>query len=162
MPVAELEARYRSSRDGPERSHWQIIWLLAQGHPTSKVAEMTGYSAYWIGQLARRYNTAGVVALRDHRHEARPHRPPLLSASTGLDALRAALAGPAPHGDRRNSRNSRTVAVWLSERVGHPVSAVTAWACVQVGLDGPSSAPAPCQDGDRGNQNCLKKTSRTS
>lgn len=124
LTVQELETRYRRASDGTERSHWQIIWLLAQGHPAWKVAEMTGYSAYWIGQLARRYNAGGADALRDQRHVLRAHRPPLLSETTGLADLRAALAGPAPQGD---VWNSRTVAVWLSAWLGRPVSAQTAW-----------------------------------
>ncbi len=124
LTVKELEARYRRASDGTERSHWQIIWLLAQGHPAYRVAEMTGYSAYWIGQLARRYNAGGAEALRDQRHVTHAHRPPLLDDPTGLDALRAALAGPAPQGD---VWNSRTVAVWLSAWLGRRVSQQTAW-----------------------------------
>jgi transposase len=45
LTVEELEARYRRASDGTERSHWQIIWLLAQGHRAYEVATMTGYSA---------------------------------------------------------------------------------------------------------------------
>ena len=122
--VEELEARYRRASDGTERSHWQIIWLLAQGHRAYEVAAMTGYSAYWIGQLARRYNAAGADALRDQRHVTRAHRPPLLDETRGLAALRAALAGPAPQG---GVWNSRTVAVWLSAWLGRRVSTQTAW-----------------------------------
>jgi hypothetical protein len=33
MSVDELEHRYRRASEGTERSHWHIIWLLAQGHP---------------------------------------------------------------------------------------------------------------------------------
>lgn len=124
LTVEELEARYRRASDGIERSHWQIIWLLAQGHRAYEVAEMTGYSAYWIGQLARRYNAAGADALRDQRHVTRAHRPPLLDETRGLAALRAALAGSAPHGD---IWNSRTVAAWLGDWLGRPVSTQTAW-----------------------------------
>ena len=29
---------------------------------------VTGYSAYWIGQIARRYNTNGPDGVRDRRH----------------------------------------------------------------------------------------------
>ncbi len=89
LTVEELAQGYRQARDGTERSHWQIIWLLAQGHRAVKVAEMTGYSAYWIGQLARRYNAGGPDALRDYRHQARHHRPALLPDAEALAALRA-------------------------------------------------------------------------
>lgn len=160
LTAAELEARYRGTRDGIERSHWHIIWLLAQGHPAYKVAEMTGYSAYWIGQLARRYNTAGVAALRDQRHETRPHRPPLFSEREGLDALRAALAGPAPQGDRWNSR---TVAAWMSARLGHPVSAVTAWTYLRkLGWTAQAPRPRHVRAATEETRIAWKKTSRTS
>ena len=139
LTVKELEARYRRASDGTERSHWQIIWLLAQGHPAYKVAAMTGYSASWIGQLARRYNAGGAQALRDQRHVTRAHRLPLLNETTGLAALRAALAGPAPQGD---VWNSRTVAAWLSGWLGRPVSAQTAWTYLRK-LGWPPQAPRP-------------------
>ena len=135
----ELEARYRRASDGTERSHWQIIWLLAQGHRAYEVAQMTGYSAYWIGQLARRYNAEGADALVDQRHRARGHRPALLPHPEGIAALRAALAGPAPQGD---IWNSRTVAAWLSARVGRPVSAATGWSYLRQ-LGWTPQAPRP-------------------
>ncbi|MGH9542236.1 MAG: winged helix-turn-helix domain-containing protein [Terriglobales bacterium] len=121
--VEELEQRYRQAGEGIERSHWQMIWLLAQGHPAYEVARMTGYSAYWIGQLAQRYNAEGAAALVNHRRQARPSPHALLTAPEGLDTLRVALAGPVPHGD---VWNSRTVAAWLSARAGRQVSAQTA------------------------------------
>jgi hypothetical protein len=54
LSVDELERRYRSAGEGTERSHWQIRWLLAQGQRAYVAAKMTGYSAYWIGRIARR------------------------------------------------------------------------------------------------------------
>jgi transposase len=139
LSVEELETRYRRTRDGTERSHWQIIWLLAQGHRAYEVAAMTGYSAYWIGQLARRYNAGGAEALVDQRHVTCTHRPPLLTETSGLAALRAALAGPAPLGD---VWNSRTVAVWLSAWLGRPVCAQTAWTYLRK-LNWTPQAPRP-------------------
>ena len=43
LPIEELEQRYRQAKDGVERSHYQIIWLLAQGRRTQEVAQLTGY-----------------------------------------------------------------------------------------------------------------------
>jgi transposase len=119
LSVDELERRYRSASEGMERSHWQIIWLLKQGHPAYEVAQMTGYSAYWIGQVARRFNDEGEEGLVNHRKRSRPSPHALLATPQQLDELRAALVGPAPQGD---VWNSRTVAVWLSARAGRPVS----------------------------------------
>jgi Winged helix-turn helix len=85
LSVNELERRCRSAGEGAARSHWRLLWLLAQGHPAYQVAQMTGYSAYWIGRVARRYNEEGEGedGLLDHRkaphwQASHPHPPTLL------------------------------------------------------------------------------------
>jgi hypothetical protein len=66
----QLEARYRLARDLVERSHWHFLWLLAGGMTATAVTAVTGYFAYWIGQVARRYNHDGPVSAHDRRHRA--------------------------------------------------------------------------------------------
>ena len=48
LSIDELAQRYRQAQNPIERSHFQIIWLLAQGKRTEAVAEVTGYSRSWI------------------------------------------------------------------------------------------------------------------
>ena len=60
--------RYRKAKDAVERSHWQIIWLLAQGKTTKEIAQVTGYCPAWIRTLAHRYNDEGPQGLLDRRH----------------------------------------------------------------------------------------------
>jgi hypothetical protein len=36
LTVEQLEKHYRQAKDGVERSHYQIIWLLAQGKRTEE------------------------------------------------------------------------------------------------------------------------------
>jgi transposase len=144
LRVDEFERRYRSAGDGTERSHWHILWLLAQGHPAYAVASMTGYSAYWIGRVARRFNEEGAAALADHRKRShrnarRPDPRTILSTPEDLAELRAALLGPAPQDD---VWNSRTVAAWLSARVGRPVSHDAALRYLHL-LDFTPQAPRP-------------------
>jgi hypothetical protein len=55
----ELHDRYRRADDPVERSHWHFLWLLASGMTATAVAAVAGYSAYWIGHIARRYNANG-------------------------------------------------------------------------------------------------------
>jgi hypothetical protein len=43
LSVKELENRYRAAKNPVERSHYQIVWLLAQGKTTEEVAAVTGY-----------------------------------------------------------------------------------------------------------------------
>ncbi len=44
LSLTELEQRYRQAKDAVERSHHQIIWLLASGKSSQEVSEVTGYS----------------------------------------------------------------------------------------------------------------------
>ena len=63
----ELEQRYRKADDPVERSHLQIVWLLARGKRVREVAEVMGYCANWIRIVARRYNQHGPAVLADQR-----------------------------------------------------------------------------------------------
>jgi hypothetical protein len=56
LSIATLEQRYREASDPVERTHYQILWLLAKDKTTAQVAEVTGYSLRWIRVIAHRYN----------------------------------------------------------------------------------------------------------
>lgn len=71
LTADELHARYRQACEPVERSRWHFLWLLAQGLTATAVAGVTGYSAYWIGQIARRYNRDGPDGMRDRRIPSR-------------------------------------------------------------------------------------------
>src|SRR5258708_815298 len=82
----ELQKRYRAAADPVERSHWHFLWLLAGGMTATAVAAVTGYSAYWIGRIARRYNTDGPDSVQDRRHTMCAGRPDRLpTATAGAD-----------------------------------------------------------------------------
>jgi hypothetical protein len=44
LSLTELEQCYRQTKDAVERSHYQIIWLLASGRGSQEVSQITGYS----------------------------------------------------------------------------------------------------------------------
>lgn len=121
LTVTELEQRYRGAGDPVARSQWQMLWLLAGGMATAEVARVTGYSVRWVQELARRYR-AGPEAIGDRRH-GNPGAPPLLAPEQQAQ-LRAALAGPAPDG---GIWTCRTVAAWMSQTLGRPVSEQRGW-----------------------------------
>jgi transposase len=127
LTTDEVEARYRRACEPHERSWWQILWLLAKGHLAREVAESTGYSRYWIGQIAKRYNAEGPAGMVNRQH-TRARRTPLLLSTAHLEELRQALSGPAPEGERWTSR---TVAAWMSERLGRPVAEQRGWDYLQ-------------------------------
>src|SRR5258708_31680481 len=124
LTVEELEGSYRSTKDPVERSRWHFLWLLARGLTAKLVASITGYSAYWIGRIARRYNERGPEGVRDLRHQPRPGHPLLTTAQQ--DELAAALAaGSAPAGERWTGR---TFAASISQRLERRVGRQLGWA----------------------------------
>ncbi len=124
LTVEQLGGRYRSTKDPVERSRWHFLWLLARGLTAKVIASITGYSAYWIGRIARRYNARGPDGVKDLRHQVRPGTP-LLSASQQDELTAALAAGSAPEGDRWTGR---TVAAWISQRLGRRVGRQLGWA----------------------------------
>src|SRR5260221_7878919 len=89
--VDELERRYRAAKDPNERTWWQLLWLLAQGRTATELSAVTGYRAYWIGQIAKRYNEQGPAGMQNRRHTTSYRPPPVLSLAL-QEELRAALA----------------------------------------------------------------------
>ena len=138
LEVDELERRYRAAKEPHERSWWQILWLLAKGQTATAVAASTGYSRYWIGQLVRRYNAQGPEAMHNRQY-THSHRPALLLSAEQLAELAEAVRGPAPEGDHWLGR---TVAAWMSQKLGRPVSVYLGWAYL-VRLDGKRRTPRP-------------------
>jgi transposase len=123
LSVDELVGRYRGTKDPVERSRWHFLWLLARGLTAKMIAGMTGYSAYWIGRIARRYNEYGPDGVKDQRHQARPGRPLLTAAQQ--DELYEALGGPAP---QHEQWTGRTVAEWIAHHLERPVCRQLGWA----------------------------------
>jgi len=138
LAVDELGRRYRAAQEPHERSWWQILWLLGKGQTAAEIAGSTGYTRYWIGQLVRRYNREGPEAMRNRRFTHSHRATPLLSAEQ-LAELAQAVRGPAPEGEHWLGR---TVAAWMSERLGRPVSVYLGWAYL-VRLEGKRRKPRP-------------------
>jgi transposase len=92
------------------------------------VAHSTGYSAYWIGQLAKRYNAEGPSGMRNRARTDSYRRPPMLDAAQ-QEELRTALQGPPPSG--HELWTARLVAAWMRERLGRPVAVQRGWDYLQ-------------------------------
>jgi transposase len=126
LTTVELERRYRQADHPVERSHYQIIWLLSQGWLTRDVMAATGYSANWVREVARRYNTAGPAGLGDGRR-GNAGQPALLTRDQQAH-LRQALSAPPPGG---GVWSGPRVAAWMGEQLGRPVAAQRGWDYLQ-------------------------------
>jgi transposase len=138
LSVDELERRYRAANEPHARSWWQILWLLARGQLSKDIAESTGYSSYWIGQIAKRYTAEGPEGMHNRR-DTQSHRAAPLLSGEHLAGLAAAVRGPAPEGD---TWTGRLVAEWMSRTLGRPVSAQVGWVYL-VRLEGKRLKPRP-------------------
>jgi hypothetical protein len=155
LSVGELERRYRAAKEPNERSWWQILWLLAQGRTATELALVTGYRAYWIGQLAKRYNEQGPEGMHNRRHTTSYRPPPVLSLAL-QEELRGVLAVAAA---KQEPWTGTDVAAWMAERLGRPVSYHLGWSYL-VRLTHSPQVPRPRHAlADAEQQAAFKKTS---
>lgn len=126
LSIGELEHRYRACRDPVERSHWQMVWLVAQGHTCPTVARLVGYGEHWVRTIIHRYNANGPAGLADRRH-ANPGQPPLVPPEMH-EVLRQVLADSPPDGGLWTGPK---VAIWLTTQLARPVSPQRAWETLQ-------------------------------
>jgi len=120
----QIKARFLKCDDLVERSHWQTIWLLSRPDKNcacSEVADLMGFTADWVRKLVRRYNADPINGLKDERKENGKH--PVLNDQQQEALQRALEADPPDHGLWSGPK----VAIWISQELNRPVSAVTGW-----------------------------------
>jgi transposase len=122
LSIEALETRYRKATDAVERSHWHIIWPLAQGKTTKEIGQVTGYCPAWIRTLAHRYNDEGPQGLLDRRH-ANPGGRFILSQELQAQ-LQQALDEPSADGGLWTGPK---VAHWILAQTGRQVHPQRGW-----------------------------------
>lgn len=122
LSLEQLETRYRQAKDPVERSHFQIIWLLAQRKTAKQAAEVTGYSYDWIRCLVHRYNQEGPSALLDRRH-GNAGGSFILSLEQQAQLQQALDEPPADGGLWSGPK----VARWIEEQTGRQVPPQRGW-----------------------------------
>jgi transposase len=96
LSLDRLEQGYRSARDGTTARHFEVIRLVAKGHSTAAVSDLTGFGMRWIEELIVRYNAFGPDSLGDlRRHNGKPAS---LLTAPALEALRLRLGQPPDDG----------------------------------------------------------------
>jgi len=126
LTIEELHERFRTSKDVVEKVRWQIIWLRAQGRGTNEVAALCGFKRDWIHQLVRSYNEQGPEALRNGKLGKGKAK---MMTNQQIEELRVAVhTSQAPGG---GIWTGPKVALWMSEKLGRPVSPQVAWEYLQ-------------------------------
>jgi transposase len=106
LPIAphlnpdEITSRYRACRDGREKAHWQVLWLLTRtGEPPTpaEVASRVGLTPAWVRTLLKRWNAEGPGGLADRR-AAKNGGKPKLSDEQQAALFEALQGGPADGG----------------------------------------------------------------
>jgi transposase len=155
LALHEGETRYRTAKDSVARSHWQIIWLLAQELTSAQVAAITGDTVNWVRTIARRYNQQGPAGAEDRRHR-NPGAVGLLSAAQRA-ALAAALDQPPPDGGVWTGPKA---AAWMAATLGRRVHPQRGWEVLRR-MGWTSKVPRPRHvQADPAAQAAFKKTSR--
>ena len=122
LSVEELEKRYPQAKEPIERSHYQIIWLIAMGKTSEEVAQVKGYKRSWIYELVWRYNRQGAENL-GYSRQTNQGAPPMLTDEQQAQ-LYQILSDNAPDGGLWNGRK---VADYLCELLERPVSPQQGW-----------------------------------
>ena len=118
----ELLQRSRTSDDARERGHFQVLWLISQGHTQARTAVLVGLTERWVQTIVKRYNAGGPEVMRDRRHD-HPGAPRALDAD-GERALGEVLKSRPADGGLWSSRK---VAAWIRGHTGRTVCTVSGW-----------------------------------
>jgi transposase len=155
LTAEELHERYRKAREPVERTHWQILWLMKEGHTPGEVAERVGYTARWVRTIVGRYNRHGTQAISNHRLTL-PGAKPGLPREQQQELEEALQQRP----DDDGLWSGPKVASWMQDKLGRPVDARRGWDYMQR-LSYSTHVPRPKHaQADEAAQQALKTTAR--
>jgi transposase len=121
----EIARRYRACRDGREKTHWQLLWLLTRADPAptpARAAEQVGLTPSWARTILKRWNAQGPDGLADRRKATNGGQAKLTPDQQA--ELFAVLQQPPPDGGLWTGPK---VAALARDRYGVAVCKQTGW-----------------------------------
>lgn len=125
LPPEAIARPYRSCRQGLEKTHWQILWLLTRPDDPltpAQAAAHVGLTPSWVRTLLKRYNAQGPQGLADRRAMTSGGRSKLTPERQA--ELFAAVQAPPPDGGLWTGPK---VAASVRDRWGVVVRVPTGW-----------------------------------
>lgn len=159
LSSAELRAGWRQSADATLARHFQVIWLLAEGHSVAEVARLTGFVPRWVQELVARYNRFGPSSLGDRRR-GNGAKPRILTPEV-LAMLRERVKTPPDDGGVWTAKKVATV---MATELGlAEVAEQRGWEALRaIGWTIQRPRPRHAQAATPEEQEAFKKNSRTS
>ena len=117
--------RYKACRNGREKTHWQVVWLLTRSPEPpapAAVAAQVGLTPAWVRMVLKRWNAEGPAGLVDRRSLCNGGKPKL--SEEQRSALFEALQGRPDDGGLWTGPK---VAAHVRDRWGVTVCVQTAW-----------------------------------
>ena len=159
LGTAELRAGWRKSADATLARHFQVIWLLAEGHSVAEVARLTGFGPRWVQELLSRYNRFGPPSLGDRRR-GNGARPRILTPEV-LAMLRERVRTPPDDGGVWTAKKVAAVIATALGLAG--VAEQRGWEALRaIGWTIQRPRPRHAQSATPEDQEAFKKSSRRS
>jgi transposase len=121
----EIAQRYRRCKDGLEKTHWQVLWLLTRAQDPltpAQVADHVGLTPSWVRTILKRWNAQGPQGLLDRRATTNGGQSKLTEEQQAQ--LREALQQRPADGGLWSGPK---VAAYVRQRWGVIVGQVTGW-----------------------------------
>jgi transposase len=125
LPHDEVARRYRACRDGREKTHWQLLWLLTRPDrplTPAEAAERVGLTPSWARTILKRWNAEGPAGLVDRRKAANGGKAKLTPEQQA--ELYQTLQTPPPDGGLWNGPK---LAAFARDRYGVAACKQTGW-----------------------------------
>ena len=125
LPPEQIARRYRSCRQGIEKTHWQVLWLMTRPEEPltpAQAAHQVGLTAGRVRTLSKRWNAEGPVGLADRRALTDGGHPELTPEQQAT--LYEVLQRPPPDGGLWTGAK---VVAYVHDRRGVTVGKPTGW-----------------------------------
>jgi|SRR5579871_1217757 len=112
---AALAEQFEQTGDAETRLRYQMVLLAVEGYTAPQIAPLVRRSVATVQRVLRRYRAAGVAGVP---HQARPGRPPEVSAPWAAELRRVIELDPHAVGVQSATWTTTLLAAYLAQATG--------------------------------------------